>query len=202
MNNPTHRGSRRPRVLVMLAGLLLCGGALAGALDECLVKGDHAGVMRCLGEQDAQAQAQLRSVEGTSRVSYSTKQRTPGSGVVRADTNVECRLQCEPMIGSNPVRIVLERCPLVGTLGVYPQSTGEARFPLQIDKDERIRGVTWRGSSAEVPPTRSAARPGHAICLRGRSPARSFRVHTVPRVHAHSHSWVSLSSLSSVGFDT
>ena len=65
MNNPTHRGSRRPRVLVMLAGLLLCGGALAGALDECLVKGDHAGVMRCLGEQDAQAQAQLRSVEGT-----------------------------------------------------------------------------------------------------------------------------------------
>ncbi len=64
MKNPTLGRARAPRVLLMLAGMLLGGGALAGALDECLVKGDHTGVMRCLGEQDAQAQAQLRTVEG------------------------------------------------------------------------------------------------------------------------------------------
>jgi uncharacterized protein YecT (DUF1311 family) len=57
----------RVRVKVFAAAAiwaLAVGAAHAGALDECMVKGDHAAITRCLAEQDAQAQAQLRAAEG------------------------------------------------------------------------------------------------------------------------------------------
>jgi len=51
-----------------LGVLALCGlgatAANAGALDECVVKGDQAAVSRCLLEADREAQAALYAAEG------------------------------------------------------------------------------------------------------------------------------------------
>jgi uncharacterized protein YecT (DUF1311 family) len=48
--------------------LALCGlaatAATAGALDECMVKGDHAAVSRCLLDADREALAALYAAEG------------------------------------------------------------------------------------------------------------------------------------------
>ena len=40
------------------------GAAGAGALDECMIKGDHAAVSRCLVEAEKDAQASLNKAEG------------------------------------------------------------------------------------------------------------------------------------------
>jgi uncharacterized protein YecT (DUF1311 family) len=50
-------------------GVLAISGACAattsaGALDECVVKGDHAAVSRCLLEADREAQSALYAAEG------------------------------------------------------------------------------------------------------------------------------------------
>ncbi|MEO6565639.1 MAG: lysozyme inhibitor LprI family protein [Casimicrobiaceae bacterium] len=46
----------------MLCGLFL-SAAIAGALDECVVKGDHAAVSRCLLDADREAQVSLNAAE-------------------------------------------------------------------------------------------------------------------------------------------
>ena len=45
--------------------LLIAAPATAGALEECQTVGDHAVVMKCLVDADAQAQASLRNAEAT-----------------------------------------------------------------------------------------------------------------------------------------
>lgn len=47
---------------VLLAGW--AGMASAGALDECMIKGDQPAVTRCLIEADREAQAALNKAEG------------------------------------------------------------------------------------------------------------------------------------------
>jgi len=49
---------------VLAVGMLAASaGAGAGALDECMAKGDHAAVSRCLVEADRAAQADLARAE-------------------------------------------------------------------------------------------------------------------------------------------
>ena len=50
----------------MLAVVCLAAGAnaAAGALEECMIKGDQDAVTRCLVEQDREAQAALNKAEG------------------------------------------------------------------------------------------------------------------------------------------
>ncbi len=52
------------RIVVALASAVVGSGAFAGALDECLVKGDPAAVTKCLHDADAEAQAALNRAEG------------------------------------------------------------------------------------------------------------------------------------------
>ncbi|MEO8756018.1 MAG: lysozyme inhibitor LprI family protein [Casimicrobiaceae bacterium] len=52
------------RVLIVCAGLTLTAAAKAGALDECMIKGDHPAVTRCLLDADKEAQAALVKAEG------------------------------------------------------------------------------------------------------------------------------------------
>ncbi len=52
------------RSAIVVAGLLATGAAMAGALDECNLRGDQATVMRCLAEADRDAQDQLNRIEG------------------------------------------------------------------------------------------------------------------------------------------
>ena len=42
----------------------MAGTAAAGALEECMIRGDHAAVTRCLVEGDKDAQASLNKAEG------------------------------------------------------------------------------------------------------------------------------------------
>jgi uncharacterized protein YecT (DUF1311 family) len=51
----------RSVVLVLAAW---AGAAGAGALDECMIKGDHAAVSRCLIDLEKEAQASLIKAEG------------------------------------------------------------------------------------------------------------------------------------------
>jgi uncharacterized protein YecT (DUF1311 family) len=50
----------------MLIGMCLAaaGNAAAGALEECMIKGDQDAVTRCLVEQEREAQAALNKAEG------------------------------------------------------------------------------------------------------------------------------------------
>jgi len=50
-------------VLIAVA-LTAAGGAAAGALEECMIKGDQAAVSRCLIDAEREAQAALIKVEG------------------------------------------------------------------------------------------------------------------------------------------
>ena len=72
---------------------LVPGAVHAGALDECMVKGDHAAVTRCLAEQDAQAQAQLRAAEGAAATWARELDRATGTarcrrGAGRVDADI------------------------------------------------------------------------------------------------------------------
>jgi uncharacterized protein YecT (DUF1311 family) len=49
-------------IVLLLA--MWAGAAGAGALDECMIKGDHAAVTRCLIEAEREAQASLNKAEG------------------------------------------------------------------------------------------------------------------------------------------
>ncbi len=51
-------------LIVLALGGLAAATANAGALDECLVKGDHAAVSSCLLDADREAQAALNAAEG------------------------------------------------------------------------------------------------------------------------------------------
>jgi uncharacterized protein YecT (DUF1311 family) len=51
-------------VLVALACVAVVTDAGAGALDECMIRGDHAAVTKCLIEADSEAQALLNKAEG------------------------------------------------------------------------------------------------------------------------------------------
>src|SRR4029079_19070580 len=51
-------------VPVAMVLFLIVMPAKAGALEECQIAGDHAVVMKCLVDADAQAQASLRNAEG------------------------------------------------------------------------------------------------------------------------------------------
>ena len=53
---------RRWASVGMLCGMAM-SAATAGALDECVVKGDHAAVSRCLLDADREAQASLNAAE-------------------------------------------------------------------------------------------------------------------------------------------
>ena len=49
-------------------GACVCAAAMsagAGALDECMIRGDRATVTRCLADADAEAQTALVKAEGT-----------------------------------------------------------------------------------------------------------------------------------------
>lgn len=52
------------RVMVLCAGVSLAMTATAGALEECMIKGDHPAVTRCLIDADHEAQAALLKAEG------------------------------------------------------------------------------------------------------------------------------------------
>ena len=52
------------RILVLCAWALAATAANAGALEECMIKGDHQAVTRCLIESDNEAQASLNKAEG------------------------------------------------------------------------------------------------------------------------------------------
>ncbi len=55
------------RPIGCVIGALACAAvasAQAGALDECMIKGDQAAVSRCLVEADNEAQAALNKAEG------------------------------------------------------------------------------------------------------------------------------------------
>lgn len=49
---------------VAAMGMLAAGAAMAGAFDECNLRGDQAAMMRCLVDADRDAQEQLNKVEG------------------------------------------------------------------------------------------------------------------------------------------
>ncbi len=51
-------------VTAALAAAALAAPAAAGALEECMIKGDHAMVTRCLLDADREAQAALVKIEG------------------------------------------------------------------------------------------------------------------------------------------
>ena len=76
---------------VTMAMVLLClaTNAAAGALDECHNAGDHAAVLRCLAEADAQAQASLRNAEaaaGTRAREIDNATGRPGANAALAKT--------------------------------------------------------------------------------------------------------------------
>ncbi len=50
--------------LVTAMGLSIASGVSAGVLEECMIRGDHAAVTRCLVEADKEAQAALVKAEG------------------------------------------------------------------------------------------------------------------------------------------
>ncbi|MFO1305328.1 MAG: lysozyme inhibitor LprI family protein [Burkholderiales bacterium] len=50
--------------MAMVIAMFPAGAALAGALEECMIRGDHAAVARCLVEADKEAQAGLIKAEG------------------------------------------------------------------------------------------------------------------------------------------
>ena len=54
------------KIRSMLIGVCLAaaGDAAAGALEECLIKGDQDAVTRCLVEQEREAQSALNKAEG------------------------------------------------------------------------------------------------------------------------------------------
>jgi uncharacterized protein YecT (DUF1311 family) len=52
------------RILAAAAVASMAMSAGAGALDECMIRGDHAVVTRCLLDADNEAQAALNKVEG------------------------------------------------------------------------------------------------------------------------------------------
>jgi uncharacterized protein YecT (DUF1311 family) len=51
-------------MLVLCACAAVARGAAAGALDECMIRGDQAAVTRCLIESDREAEASLVKAEG------------------------------------------------------------------------------------------------------------------------------------------
>jgi len=53
------------RMFVVCASVLGAALATAGALDECMIKGDQAAVTRCLIDADNEATAALNKAEGT-----------------------------------------------------------------------------------------------------------------------------------------
>ena len=57
--NSTIRG-----IVFFLAWALAATAANAGALEECMIKGDQAAVSRCLADADNEAQAALSKAEG------------------------------------------------------------------------------------------------------------------------------------------
>jgi uncharacterized protein YecT (DUF1311 family) len=52
------------RMLVVCASAFGTALSTAGALDECMIKGDHAAVTRCLIEADSEATAAMNKAEG------------------------------------------------------------------------------------------------------------------------------------------
>jgi uncharacterized protein YecT (DUF1311 family) len=50
--------------VIFLAWASAAAVANAGALEECMIKGDHQTVSRCLVESDTEAQASLNKAEG------------------------------------------------------------------------------------------------------------------------------------------
>jgi uncharacterized protein YecT (DUF1311 family) len=51
-------------IAVVCAWAIATAAANAGALDECMIKGDHAAVTRCLIDAESEAQATLDKAEG------------------------------------------------------------------------------------------------------------------------------------------
>ena len=52
------------RIVVVCAWAIATAVANAGALDECMIKGDHAAVTRCLIDAENEAQTALNKAEG------------------------------------------------------------------------------------------------------------------------------------------
>lgn len=52
------------RLTIMLITATMAGAASAGAVEECMIRGDQAAVTRCLVEADKEAQASLIKAEG------------------------------------------------------------------------------------------------------------------------------------------
>ena len=52
------------RIVVVCAWAIATAVANAGALDECMIKGDHATVTRCLIDAENEAQTALNKAEG------------------------------------------------------------------------------------------------------------------------------------------
>ena len=48
----------------LIVSTAMSGAAMAGALDECLIRGDQPAVTRCLVEADKETQAALHKAEG------------------------------------------------------------------------------------------------------------------------------------------
>ena len=79
----------RTLVPLPLVLLLIAVPASAGALDECQIAGDHAVVMKCLVDADAQAQASLRNAEaiaGTRAREIDNATGRPGANAALAKT--------------------------------------------------------------------------------------------------------------------
>ncbi len=71
--------------LVALTFAAFITDAGAGALDECMIRGDHAAVSKCLIEADAEAQALLNKAEGDAgRLARNIDTATGHSGAAAA----------------------------------------------------------------------------------------------------------------------
>jgi uncharacterized protein YecT (DUF1311 family) len=52
------------KTAIAILALMMTGAATAGAVEECLVRGDQAAVTRCLLDNETEAQASLVKAEG------------------------------------------------------------------------------------------------------------------------------------------
>ena len=52
------------KTVIAILALTMGGAAMAGAVEECLVRGDQAAVTRCLLDNEKEAQASLAKAEG------------------------------------------------------------------------------------------------------------------------------------------
>ena len=71
-------------VLLVMALIGVAPPALAGALDECMSKGDHAAITQCLLQEESATEASLRQAEAAAGNKVRGLDKVTGNGEPRA----------------------------------------------------------------------------------------------------------------------